>query len=82
MDGSVRTKTETGTSFGTPNQHSVPQAGTITQCVIPTDEAPRVPTEADLKQRARRQALLLMVASAIVTIALLTGAWLALRRLS
>jgi len=37
-------------------------------------------TEADHKQRARREALLLMAASSIVTIALIVGAWLALRR--
>lgn len=80
MVGSVGTKTETGTSFDMPSQHSVPQAGTITQCVNPTHAAPEVPIEADHKQRARRQALLLMVASSIVTIALLAGAWLALRR--
>ncbi|HET6236615.1 MAG TPA: hypothetical protein VFE41_16885 [Acetobacteraceae bacterium] len=37
-------------------------------------------TEADHKQWARRQALLLMAASSILTVALIVGAWLALRR--
>jgi len=39
-----------------------------------------VRTEADQKRRARRQALVLMVVSGIVTMTLLAGAWVALRR--
>ncbi len=75
--GSVATKAETGTSLDTPPcQASQPQAGTITRHVSLADAA----TEADHKQRARRQALLLMAASSILTVALIVGAWLALRR--
>jgi hypothetical protein len=75
--GSVATKAETGTSLDTlPCQASLSQAGTITRHVSLADAA----TEAGHKQRARRQALLLMAASSIVTIALIVGAWLALRR--
>jgi len=75
--GSVATKAETGTSLDTPPcQASLSQAGTITRHVSLADAA----TEADHKQRARRQALLLMAASSILTVALIVGAWLALRR--
>jgi hypothetical protein len=75
--GSVATKAETGTSLDTPPcQASQPQAGTITRHVSLADAA----TEADHKQWARRQALLLMAASSILTVALIVGAWLALRR--
>jgi hypothetical protein len=74
--GSIGTKAETGISLDTSIQLSRSQAGMITRCVSLTDAA----TEVDHKRRARRQALLLMAASSIVTIGLLVGAWLALRR--
>jgi hypothetical protein len=80
--GSVATKAETGTSLDTSpgqcslSQGSLSQAGTITRHVSLADAA----KEADHKQRARRQALLLMAASSILTVALVVGAWLALRR--
>jgi hypothetical protein len=74
--GSIGTKAETGISLDTSIQLSRSQAGMITRCVSLTDAA----TEADHKRRSRRQALMLMAVSSIVTIGLLVGAWLALRR--
>jgi hypothetical protein len=81
MAGSVETKTDTGTSLDASYRRSPPGTGTITRRASPAEETAAAPTEADHKRRARRQALLLMVASGIVTVTVLVGAWLALRRM-
>jgi hypothetical protein len=80
MAGSVEAKADTGTSPDASYRCSPPGAGSITRRASPAEETAAAPTEANDTRRARRQALLLMVASGIVTMTALVGAWLALRR--
>jgi hypothetical protein len=78
--GSVEAKADGGASLDASYRRSRPGAATITRHASPAEAAAAAPTEADHKRRARRQALVLMVVSGIVTITVLVGAWLALRR--
>jgi hypothetical protein len=80
MAGSAEAKADTGTSLDPSYRRSPPRAGGLTRHASPAEEAVAVRTEADQKRRARRQALVLMVVSGIVTMTLLAGAWVALRR--
>jgi hypothetical protein len=80
MAGSAEAKADTGTSLDAPYRRSPPGAGGLTRHASPAEEAAAVRTDADQKRRARRQALVLMVVSGIVTMTLLAGAWVALRR--
>ncbi len=80
MAGSAEAKADTGTSLDAPYRRSPPGAGGLTRHASPAEEAAAVRTEADQKRRARRQALVLMVVSGIVTMTLLAGGWVALRR--
>jgi hypothetical protein len=80
MAGSAEAKADTGTSLDASYRRSPPSAGPLTRHASPAEEAAAARTEADQKRRARRQALVLMVVSGIVTMTLLAGAWVALRR--
>lgn len=72
------TGTATCTRPDAPSAPPRPEVAAFTQHMTSRDDE-----EVEIRHRrqARRQALLLMAASGVVTVILLTGAWLALRNL-